>query len=149
MENEDRAGVGLAFLSPRLTERPCPGSVLISGVPPPPACCASLALPQLVCGLSVSRLSQGRCPLFPDSPAELALSGKREVSVWAGRDPEQTASVSSGTSSVCEVWLERSGGVFGLEGRQAPGWQSRPPLRGSRIHLQPRRVNTAAGTEQP
>ena len=45
-----------------------------------------------------------------------------------------SVSVSSGTSSVCEVRLERSGGVFGPEGGQAPDWQSIPPLRGGRIH---------------
>lgn len=68
---------GLAFLSPQLTERPCPGSLVITGAPSVACQCASSAgswaLPSR---LSVSRLSQAWCPLFPDSPAELAMSGK-------------------------------------------------------------------------
>lgn len=75
----------LAFLSPQLTERPCPGSLLTTGDRCPqrgvPARASSASSWALLSRLSVGRLSQARCPLFPDSAAELAMSGKCEVSV--------------------------------------------------------------------
>lgn len=47
--------------------------------------------------------------------------------MWGGREPEQSTRHHSSFSLLqhilCEVWLERSGGVFGLEGRWAPGRQ--------------------------